>query len=148
MYITETHIASSETQLEATPIILDVHGTLDGSSLQTLLQSAKASIEKGSRRMIINLAEVDSISNAGLLGLYMVGELLEGRSVDDLEGWTVIDQLRETLEHGGTFPNLSLAAPNQNVAHTLHTSSFFDRLVRTLPTVDDAVAAFLPGDLE
>jgi anti-anti-sigma regulatory factor len=141
MHITQTHIASSEAQPEATTTILDVHGTLDGTGIQTLLESVQANMEKGSRRMIINLAEVDSVSSAGLVGLFMVGELLEGRPVQHLAGWNVIGQMRMTLEHGGTFPNLSLASANQNVTQALHASSF-NRLVRTLPTVDDAIAAF------
>jgi hypothetical protein len=139
--VSETHIASSEVQPDATTTILDVHNTLDGTSIQTLLESVQANLKKGTRRIIINLAGVDKVSRAGLVGLYMIGELLEGRSLHDLEGWKVIGQMRMTLEQGGTFPNLSLAAPNQNVVNSLRTSGF-DRLVRTLPTVDDAIAAF------
>ena len=140
MHITQTHIASSEAQSAATTI-LDVHGKLDGTGIHTLLESVQANVEQGSRRMIINLTEADSVTSAGLVGLYMVGELLEGRSVQHLAGWNVIGQMRMTLEDGVAFPNLSLASPNQHVTHTLRASNF-DRLMRTHSTVDDAIAAF------
>jgi anti-anti-sigma regulatory factor len=91
--------------------------------------------------MIVNMADVDSVSSAGIAGLYLIGELLEGRATydQDPEGWVVYDQMHEALEQGRAFTRLFLAAPNERVASTLRVTQF-DRLARTLPSVEDAIS--------
>ena len=121
--------------------VLHLHGALDGSSYETLVEAARAEIEGGARRMIIDLTGVDAVTTAGVIGLYTVGTLLEGGSLDDLEGYAVMDEMRKAIDRSDTFVGLYLAAPNEKVAHALSATSI-DQLARTLPSVEEAISAF------
>ena len=124
--------------------IIHLEGALDGSSYEELVATARAQVENGACRMVIDLERVPMLSKAGLTGLYMVGRMLEGAPVENLEGWAIMQQMQKDFEHGRSFSSLHLAAPGEKIAQTLSASNF-NRLVRILEAVDEAIA-FFPDD--
>jgi hypothetical protein len=125
-----------------TTAVLYLYGALDGTTYESLVEVASTLIEDGARRIIIDLENVDVLSIAGQVGLFTVGMLLEGRSVEGLDGYAVIDKMRKAVEDGLPFANLYLASPNSQVSEFLHANRL-DQLVRVQPSVSDAMAVLL-----
>ena len=141
MYITHTIITTPEAPASEPTVVLNVRGVLDGSNYQKLVETARANHQKGARRLIINMAAVPSVSAAGVAGLFIIGEILEGRTVYDQEGWAVLKGMSAAVEQGRSFRRLALVALNGQVASALHAARF-DQLARMAPSVADAISAW------
>jgi anti-anti-sigma regulatory factor len=137
-------IVPPEARIQEPITILHLSGKLDGSGYETMVSAAQAEYENGARRMILDLEGVPSVSSAGVIGLYIVGAMLGGENLAGLEGYAVMAQMRAAIDAGELLAAMCLAAPGEKVASALERSGFA-RLVRIMPTVDDAISDFPEG---
>ena len=134
-------IVPPEARITAPITILKLHGSLDGSSYESLIAEAQEQIGGGAGRMIIDLETVSALSSAGIVGIYTVGSLLEGESLEDLEGYAITSMLRNDLDDGKSFSNLLLAGASDDIAPALE-STGIDRVALSFPSLDEAISSF------
>jgi hypothetical protein len=134
-------IVPPEARVVASTTVLHPHGRLDGATFETLISAAQAQIEAGASRIIVDLERVDAVSSAGIIGIYMVGALLSGEPLHGLEGYAVMNKMRDDIDQGRSFTSLLLAAPGDKIAQAL-TVSGLHHLVGILSSVDEAISAF------
>jgi anti-anti-sigma regulatory factor len=128
-------------RISAPITILHLQGSLEGSSYETLLDVIQQQGDLEQPRVILDFANVDYISNSGLLGLYMAGCLLDGQPIHDLDGYEVTGYMRNAIEERKPLPNLHLAALSDDIESVLE-STGFATMVSTYPSVDDAISDF------
>jgi hypothetical protein len=141
-------ITTSRPQIWVSSVVLNCEGSLDWSSYRSLVEIVLEEIKMGASEIIIDLSRVETISLAGMIGLYLAGVLLEddrsltaplseGRDWDALDGWDVIHEFCEAVARGAPFKRLRLVAPHQGIVDSL-TALGMHRLVQIVPTVDEA----------
>ncbi len=136
-------IVPPEARVQAPITVLHLQGALDGSGYITLLEATQEQISTEAPRLILDFTGVNSISNSGLLGLYMAGSLLHGEPIHDLDGYEVTSRMRNAIEDGQPLTYLHLAALNDDLTSVLE-STGFRPLVTTYPTLEEAISRF-PG---
>lgn len=134
-------IVPPEARITMPTAVLHLQGSLDGSTYEDLLSTAQRERATGVQKLIIDLEHVQSVSNAGIIGLYAIGALLHGESLDGLEGYEVIHRMQRAIELEQSFPCLILAAPMENVSQAL-ASCGLTRVVSIRPSVDEAINNF------
>lgn len=134
-------IVPPEARITAPTAVLHLHGSLDGSTYEHLVNTAQQELATGVQKLIIDLERVQSVSNAGIIGLYMIGALLHDESLDGLEGYEVIHRMQRAIELEQTFPCLILIAPMENVSQAL-TSCGLARVISIQPSVNEAINNF------
>lgn len=132
-------IVPPEARLTQPVSVMHLHGALDGSAIDALLGAARAEIEDGCHNLVVDAADVTSVSSAGVIGLYMVGAVLGGHDVTDLEGYAIMGQMRAAIEEGQPLGGLCVAAASQPVARALDGMGFH-RICPLFATVDDALS--------
>ena len=68
-------ITKEQVQGSVTVTVLHLRGWLDAQSEELLLNSARESYDKGSRFILLDLAEVDTLTSAGMRALQKVYKL-------------------------------------------------------------------------
>ena len=134
-------IVPPEARITAPLSVLHLHGSLDGSTYDSLVSIAQQELTAGIRQIVIDLENAQSISNAGIVGLYMVAALLGGKSLDKLEGHEIVHQMRRAIEMEERCPGLILAAPAEGMSRAL-ASCGLEHIVSILPSVNEAISAF------
>lgn len=85
--------------------VLHPAGPLDFHTYATFVEDARRLYEGGSRRLQIDLTQVPEIGMAGLMGLYEVAELFDGRPVPDFsKGWVDVHPTLEPGARKGSAP--------------------------------------------
>jgi anti-anti-sigma factor len=95
-------------------VILGVKGRIDASNASTLEQKALALIDGGERRLVLDLAQLDYISSAGLRVLLMVAKRLTPRD-GKLAIASLKDQVKEVFDIAG-FSSIFKIYPTQKDA--------------------------------
>jgi anti-anti-sigma factor len=68
-------IIKEQVQANVHVTVLHLRGWLDGQSEETLLASARESYDEGSRHILIDLAEVETLTSAGMRAIQKVYKL-------------------------------------------------------------------------
>jgi serine/threonine-protein kinase RsbW len=98
--------------------VIHVQGSVDGSNFGELIQQAQSLYAAGKRRLVVDLAECDYMSSAGLVALHSIVKLLSGERLPDTEqGWAVLRALDGARE--GTQRNLAIVNPSPRVERVL-----------------------------
>ena len=70
--------------------ILELHGNLDASNFEEVIDKARSVYESGARDLLIDLGDVDFMSSSGIVALHSIALLMRGEQPHDLEsGWEV-----------------------------------------------------------
>ncbi len=144
-----TKITANHPQYRVSNATLYCEGPLDWSSYRLLVGVVIEEIRMGAEEIIIDLSHVERISLAGMVGLYISGELLEDKQsltfpikdeqdLDQLDGWEVIHDFYEFISRGVPFKKLQLAGPNQGLMDCL-TLVGLNRLFRITPKIEEPV---------
>lgn len=132
--------------------VLQCQGGLDCDNYQELVKTALAEIERGVKRIFIDMTDTKSVSLAGLMGIYIVGSLLENRNtvlspllkgepLEMVNGWEFLHEFSRAIETGQPFTRLLIISPQEHLSNKLHALGF-DRLVPVYARLDEAMAAF------
>jgi anti-anti-sigma factor len=99
-------------------LVVSVVGSIDAHTADQLLSFLRLCVDGGQSQFVLDLGQVDFMSSAGLR--------------------VIVDILRRSRDQGG---DLYLACAQGGVENTLAISGF-TRVIKTYPTVEDAVASF------
>jgi anti-anti-sigma regulatory factor len=143
----------SQSVVRVSRAMLQCSGSLDRLSYQRFLELVLAEIKMGAQEIILDLSQVDRVSIAGMVGLYLAGAMLEGKEpqlaalsegsdLSTLDGWEVIHRMCEAIESGTVFERIQLVSPSEPLHQSL-TAIGMDRIMRILPRLQELVGA--PG---
>lgn len=99
-------------------LVVSVVGSVDAHTADQVLSYLRERVAGGQSCLVFDLGQVDFMSSAGLR--------------------VIVDILKKCREQGG---DLCLASAHGGVENTLSISGF-TRVLKTYPTVEDAVASF------
>ena len=109
--------------------ILGIHGDLDGSNYQTLIEKAKELYNAGARYLLLDMSNMAFMSSAGLVALHSIAKLLGGEQPPDPEsGWEAFHAISRD-QSAGAQRNVKLLNPQLKVDRTLDMTgmkSFFE----------------------
>jgi anti-anti-sigma regulatory factor len=104
--------------------ILELHGELDGSTFQQLIDHVDELTREGTHNVLLDLEHMTYISSAGLIALQSIIKMLKGEAPPDLEdGWSAFDALERDRE-GGLDKNLKLCRVTDQVRSSLERVGF------------------------
>ena len=100
--------------------ILVLHGALDASNYEEMIVRADQLYREGTRRILVDMSDLNYMSSSGLVALHHMVLTLAGRSAPDPDsGWDAyraIDKDRQA----GLQPYVKLLKPQPIVARSLH----------------------------
>jgi len=120
--------------------VVHIKGDLDASSYLDLVNTAQKLYNAGVRSLLLNLADLDFISSAGLASLHIVTKMFRGEEADSEDGWGTyreIDRERES----GLQKNVKLLNPSTEVDNVLDTVGF-KQFFEVFTDLDEAVQSF------
>ena len=71
----DLRISSEETQTEVPVTVFHLRGWLDAQSEELLLEAARKSYDHGTRYLLIDMAELDTLTSAGMRALQKVYQI-------------------------------------------------------------------------
>lgn len=121
--------------------ILELHGNLDASNFENLIDKAKEAYESGVRNILVDFGDVDFMSSSGLVALHSIALLMRGEQPHDLEaGWDVfhaIDRDRDS----GIQEHIKILNPQPKVALTFEKTGM-DRFFEIHTDLQTAIDSF------
>jgi anti-anti-sigma regulatory factor len=135
---------------QAAPIaVLRCQEALDRGNYAALVRAARAELDSGAMRIIIDMTETDAVSLAGAIGLYLVGELSEGSAgqiwaliqnvpIDQMDGWRLIHRMHASIQSGRLYPQILIVARSKRLLQSLHQLGL-SHLFRTVPILEQAI---------
>jgi hypothetical protein len=148
-------ITVSRPEVWVSSAVLHCEGALDHGNYRALVELALDEIDKGAADLTVDLSEVTSINLAGVVGVYLIGLLLEEdplfsasfkleRDWRAIDGWDVLHQYCAAVNQEKVFSHIQLLVPNQQLMDQI-TSIGLNRLMQVLPKFGglDEMAKFL-----
>ncbi|MBI4732964.1 MAG: STAS domain-containing protein [Chloroflexi bacterium] len=119
--ITVTH-----NQGPAPVAVLQLQGSLDGSTYEKFIAKAKELYASGARNLLLDLRELTFLSSAGIASLHRVALLFRGKPVDeDDEGWDAYRAI-DRDRNNGSQERVKLYSPSESVRRVLELVGFTD----------------------
>ena len=117
-------IIISQSQDTSPVTIMQLKGTLDGSSYEYFITEAEKLFEAGTRNLILDMSELEFMSSAGLAALHRIARIYRGEDRSTLEeGWGAIHAMGRDRDNG--FQNhVKLLNPNERIQDVLDTVGF------------------------
>ena len=117
-------IIISQNQDTSPVTIMQLQGTLDGSSYEKFVTEAQNLYDAGTRNLILDMSELTFLSSAGLAGLHRIARVYAGEDRSTMEeGWSAIHSLGKKRDSG--FKNhVKLLNPNKKIQDVLDTVGF------------------------
>jgi anti-anti-sigma regulatory factor len=121
--------------------ILGIHGDLDASNYQQVIDEAKKAYEAGTRHILIDMAAIPFMASSGLVALHSILLLLRGDQPPDPEfGWAALHGMGRDLD-GGLQGHVKLLNPQPRVERVLKMASF-DRVFEIHTDEETAINSF------
>ena len=99
--------------------ILALSGDLDASNFESLIAKAQELYASGTRRMLLDLSELNFMSSSGLVALHSMIMLMRGEKPPDPQyGWAAFHALDRERDLG-TQPYIKLLNPQPKVLTSL-----------------------------
>lgn len=117
----------------AEPPLLRVCERLDSSTYKALVEAAAELHKAGVGRLRIDLGATDAIGVAGLVGLFAIAELLDGRRLPDFDdGWAAIHRMLDSAATPRCHdPRIELVGLHHVVADALDHAGLLTRFTIT-----------------
>jgi anti-anti-sigma regulatory factor len=134
-------ISLVQVQGEVPVSILKIQGELDASNYQDVIAEAEKVYQAGMQNLLIDMSEINFMSSSGLVALFSIVRIFEGKQPPDLEeGWETIHSIDRSK---GTFTqeNVKLLNPQPNVSKTLEISGVKE-VFEIYSDLDKAIASF------
>lgn len=134
-------VTISQVQGRMPVTILHVHGELDASNYQDLINTAQKACRGGAQDILLDLGDTSYMSSSGLVALHSIAALLRGDEPPDPEaGWGAFRAI-ERDRGTGLQTHFKLLNPQPRVARVLDMVGF-DQFLEIHTDLDEAVASF------
>jgi anti-anti-sigma regulatory factor len=125
-----------------TPVTtLTLHGELDASNFEAVIAKAQELYSSGTRRLLLDLSELNFMSSSGLVALHSIILLMRGENPPDLQsGWQAfraIDRERDT----GLQSHVKILNPQPKVLASLQKTGM-DQFFEIFTDRQTALASF------
>jgi anti-anti-sigma factor len=122
--------------------VLTLEGELDASNFERLIEEVRSLYERGTRHLLLDLANLTFIASSGLVALHSIVRTMRGEPPPDPDaGWDALHSLGLDVSSGAAQSEVQLAAPPPAVARVLQRTGL-DRLFTVHPDRAAAIAAF------
>ena len=118
--------------------VVHIKGDLDASSYLDLVNTAQKLYNVGVRSLLLDLADLDFISSAGLASLHIVMKMFRGEKADPEDGWGTY---KEIERERGLQVNVKLLNPSTEVNNVLDTVGF-KQFFEVFTDLEEAVNSF------
>lgn len=116
--------------------VVHIKGDLDASSYLDLVNTAQKLYNVGARSLLLDLANLDFISSAGLASLHIVMKMFGGEKADPEDGWGTYKEIERGLQ-----VNVKLLNPSTEVDNVLDTVGF-KQFFEVFTDLEEAVNSF------
>ena len=116
--------------------VVHIKGDLDASSYLDLVNTAQKLYNVGARSLLLDLANLDFISSAGLASLHIVMKMFGGEKADPEDGWGTYKEIERGLQ-----VNVKLLNPSTEVDNVLDTVGF-KQFFEIFTDLEEAVNSF------
>ncbi len=121
--------------------ILSLHGAVDGSNYQTVIEKVNQLYGSGTRSLLLDLGDVNFLSSAGLVALHSIILIMRGEKPNATEsGWEALHAI-DRDSNAGPQANVKLLNPQPRVANTLHISAM-EKFFEIFTDQQSAIEAF------
>ena len=125
--------------------VLKTTGSIDGSNYRLLIDEAKAACQAGTRDILLDMADTEYISSAGLVAMQTIIKLLQNEELPDPEqGWAAMADIDRSRE-GGQRDHFKLVNVQPRIDRSLEQVGFKD-YIAIFDNLDEALASFTPLD--
>jgi anti-anti-sigma factor len=122
--------------------VLTLEGELDASNFERLIEEVRSLYERGTRHLLLDLANLTFIASSGLVALHSIVRTMRGEPPPDPDaGWDALHSLGLDVSSGAAQSEVQLASPPPAVARVLQRTGL-DRLFTVHPDRAAAIAAF------
>jgi anti-anti-sigma regulatory factor len=135
------YIIADEVQGEVPVTVLQLHGELDRSNYQTVIDRAREAYDGGARDLLLDLEYVPFTGSSGLVAFHSIALLMRGETPPDPEaGWATLRSIEGEPETG-LQPHVKLLNPQPKVEKVLKMAGF-DRFLEIYTDQEAAIASF------
>jgi anti-anti-sigma regulatory factor len=135
------YIIADEVRGEVPVTVLQLHGELDRSNYQTVIDRAREAYDAGARDLLLDLEFVPFTGSSGLVALHSIALLLRGERPPDPEaGWGTLRSFDGEPEPG-LKGHVKLLNPQPSVEQVLKMAGF-DRFLEIHTDQEAAIASF------
>jgi len=131
--MSELNITASQIQGDVPVTILHLHGHLHGSTEAELLDRARQAMEDGAKYLLLDLAEVEVLTSAGLRAIHNIFNLFTPQSDRSL--------INQHGDEPYKSPYFKLVCPNPNVYYVLNIAGFLQNIL-IYNNMEEAVSSF------
>ena len=135
------YIIAEEVQGEVPVTVLQIHGELDRSNYQLVIDRAREAYDAGARDLLLDLEYVPFMGSSGLAAFHSIALLVRGETPPDPEaGWGTLRSMDREQE-AGLQQHVKLLNPQAKVERVLKMAGF-DRFFEIYSDREEAVASF------
>lgn len=121
--------------------VVAIHGALEGSNYQELINKVKELCNAGTHHLLLDLSDLSFISTAGLFAVQIIAKMLRGeKSAIPEESWAAVHSIHREVE-AGLQKHLKLLNPQPRVDRVLELAGF-KRYLEVFTDRDTAIASF------
>ena len=119
-------IIISQNQETPSVRIMQLRGTLDGSTYEQFITEAQKLYDTGARNLLLDMSELTFLSSAGISALHRIAQVFRGEDRSTLnEGWAAMRAIGNDREKGFQIQeHIKLLNPNDKIQDVLDTVGF------------------------
>jgi anti-anti-sigma regulatory factor len=137
----QVYIIASEARGEVPVAVLQLHGELDRSNYQSVIDRAREAYDAGVRDLLLDLEYVPFTGSSGLVALHSIALLMRGETPPDPEArWGALRSMNGESEPG-LQGHVKLLSPQPKVEKVLKMAGF-DRFFEIHTDQEEAIASF------
>ena len=134
------NVTLSQEQGQVPVTVMHIHGKLDGSNYKTVIAQGQELYQNGIQQILIDLADVEYMSSAGMVALLSIARLLKGHNLEGEEGWSLLHS-SERERASGPQKQVKLLKPQPRIAQALEIAGF-NQVFEIHQDLKQAVASF------
>ena len=115
-------ITVEQVQEDVLVTIMSIQGELDASNYLEVIAQANMVYKAGSRCLLIDLSEISFMASSGLVSLYSIARIFQGKQPPDPEeGWETFHSI-DRSKGAGVQENVKLINPQPSINEILKNS--------------------------
>ncbi|MEO6512521.1 MAG: STAS domain-containing protein [Nocardioides sp.] len=118
--------------------VLALDGELDASNYRELMATGEQLYAEGVRTLVLDMAGLEYMSSSGIVALHSLALVYRGEAPHDPDaGWDALHAAQADAEAGGSYDQLRLAAPGEDISVVLERTG----MSAIMPVFPDRAAA-------
>jgi anti-anti-sigma regulatory factor len=120
------HITVDQAQGRVPITVLAIHGDLDASNYEQVIEKARELYAAGARHLLIDFGDMPFMGSSGVVAIHSVALLMRGEQPPDPQaGWQAFHSIDDARAGGGQS-QVKLLNPQPKVSRTLQMTSMSD----------------------